>query len=115
MIASRSGRDRRRGPPLRGDVIVLCHGGPIATPEDAAASCTSCRNVPRILRRQFDGAAADRAGNHRNDSGIQASGFRITLPGSRRDSEVAFTSSGRQAPFSGIVGSRTRLSSCTIS
>ena len=43
--------------------------------------------LPRILRRQFDGAAAHRAGDHRNDSGVQASGFRITLPGSRRDLE----------------------------
>jgi len=30
---------------VRGDVIVLCHGGPIATPDDAAyilAHCPSC-------------------------------------------------------------------------
>ena len=30
---------------MRGDVIVLAHGGPIATPEDASyilASCPSC-------------------------------------------------------------------------
>ena len=29
---------------VRPDVIVLCHGGPIATPEDAAAVLQSCRN-----------------------------------------------------------------------
>ncbi len=28
---------------VRGDVIVLCHGGPIATPEDAALVLRSCR------------------------------------------------------------------------
>jgi predicted TIM-barrel enzyme len=35
--------DAARG--VRGDVIVLCHGGPIATPDDAAfilARCPSC-------------------------------------------------------------------------
>ena len=29
---------------VRPDVIVLCHGGPIATPEDAAAVLQNCRN-----------------------------------------------------------------------
>ena len=29
---------------VRPDVIVLCHGGPIATPEDAAVVLQNCRN-----------------------------------------------------------------------
>ena len=40
------------------DVIVLCHGGPIAMPEDAATSCSDCPHLPRLLRRLEHGAPA---------------------------------------------------------
>ena len=35
QCAPRSRRSRRRRAAVRKDVIVLCHGGPIAMPEDA--------------------------------------------------------------------------------
>ena len=54
------------------DVIVLCHGGPIATPEDARYILEHCPRLPRLLRRQLDGAAADRGGADRDDAAVQA-------------------------------------------
>ena len=42
------------------DVIVLCHGGPIATPEDAEIDPAAVPAMPRLLRRIEHGAAADR-------------------------------------------------------
>ena len=36
---------------VRKDVIVLCHGGPIATPEDAAYILQPRPALPRLLRR----------------------------------------------------------------
>ena len=59
---------RRRSTPsppppaaTRADVIVLCHGGPIAEPADAALRPRACRRLPRLLRRLLDGAPAGRA------------------------------------------------------
>jgi predicted TIM-barrel enzyme len=42
----------------RKDVIVLCHGGPIAQPADAAYISTAAR-LPRLLRGFQHGASAD--------------------------------------------------------
>ena len=55
---------------IRGDVITLCHGGPIAEPEDA---CLYTRTGPRsrwILRRQFNGTPADGSGDNRADQTV---------------------------------------------
>ena len=66
--------DRRAGPPrprrCASDVIVLCHGGPIATPDDARLHPRATARVPRLLRRELDGAAADRDGAHRDDAAL---------------------------------------------
>ena len=55
---------------VNADVIVLCHGGPIATPEDAAVHPRALPGVPRLLRRELDGAAAHRDGAHRDDAAL---------------------------------------------
>ena len=47
------------------DVIVLCHGGPIAEPDDAAYVLAAHGGHRRLLRRLVDGAAADRDGDDR--------------------------------------------------
>ena len=36
---------------VRKDVIVLCHGGPIAMPDDAAYILKRCAGLPRLLWR----------------------------------------------------------------
>ena len=51
---------RRRSRSIR-EMLVLCHGGPIAEPEDAAYIMNNARKLPRLLRRLLDGAAAGRA------------------------------------------------------
>ena len=53
------------------DVIVLCHGGPIARPDDAAYILKACRGLPRLLRRLQHGAPADRGGADRDDPQVQ--------------------------------------------
>ena len=45
---------------VRDDVIVLCHGGPIAMPDDAAFMLQRVPMIRWILRRQFHGATAHR-------------------------------------------------------
>ena len=58
MRRSRSTRSPRRRLRVRKDVIVLCHGGPIAMPADAEYILQNCRALPRLLRRVEHGAAA---------------------------------------------------------
>ena len=53
------------------DVIVLCHGGPIAEPDDAAYVIASDDGCRRLLRRLLDGAAADRGGDDREHEALQ--------------------------------------------
>ena len=50
---------------VRDDVIVLCHGGPIAEPADVAEVFRTHARDRRLLRRQQHRAAADRAGDRR--------------------------------------------------
>ena len=53
------GRGSRRA---RDDVIVLCHGGPIAEPADAEYVLRRADGDPRVLRRVEHGAPPGRAG-----------------------------------------------------
>ena len=57
---------------VRKDVIVLCHGGPIAMPEDAAVRAQAHAQLSRILWREQHGAPADGDGAHRSDPSLQA-------------------------------------------
>jgi len=45
---------------IRKDVMVLCHGGPIAMPEDANYVLKHCPNCHGFYRCLQHGAAADR-------------------------------------------------------
>ena len=54
------------------EIIVLCHGGPIANPEDASYILAHCPDVPRLLRCFQHGALARRGGAHRTDQKVQA-------------------------------------------
>ena len=62
---------RRRPAQVDKDVIVLCHGGPIATPEDATLHPGAVPRMPRLLRSLEHGAPADRAGARRDHTSIQ--------------------------------------------
>ena len=53
------------------EVIVLCHGGPIAEPDDAAYVLAHTDGRRRLLRRLVDGAAADRDGDDREHAPLQ--------------------------------------------
>ena len=68
---ARSTRSPRRRATVRDDVIVLCHGGPIAMPDDAELRPEARRELPRLLRRLEHGAAAGRDGAHRADAEVQ--------------------------------------------
>ncbi len=78
---------------VRSDVIVLCHGGPIAMPDDAAFILTRMPDLPRLLRRVQHGAAAGRDRAHRADAKVQGdrvlstrgSGFPRPRPDDRRE------------------------------
>ena len=65
---------------VREDVIVLCHGGPIASPDDRDL-CAEEREKPfthraRLLRcREQHGAPAHRARHDRADEGLQGDQF----------------------------------------
>ena len=54
------------------DVIVLCHGGPIAMPDDAQHVLTNAEARARLLRCQLDGATAGRGSAGRADAPLQA-------------------------------------------
>ena len=64
---------------VRKDVIVLCHGGPIAQPEDAEFVLQNCRALPRLLWRIEHGAPAGRDGADRADAEVQGDRFRRRL------------------------------------
>ena len=63
------------------DVIVLCHGGPIAEPDDAQYVLERTRGG-RLLRRVEHGAAADRGRHDREHAAVQG-GPRRLLDGRR--------------------------------
>ncbi len=46
------------------DILVLCHGGPIAEPADAQYILDRTEGVVGFLRSKFDGTIAGRAGDH---------------------------------------------------
>ena len=54
--------------------IVLCHGGPIAMPDDAAVHARAVPADPRFLRRVEHGAAADRGRDDRADAQVHGDG-----------------------------------------
>ena len=54
------------------DILVLCHGGPIAEPDDAAYRPAANARRHRLLRGVEHRAAADRDGHHRLRARIQA-------------------------------------------
>ena len=56
---------------VRPDVIVLCHGGPIATPGRRDLRAAALGRHPRVLRGIEHGAAADRTRPHRADRSVQ--------------------------------------------
>jgi hypothetical protein len=68
---------------VRRDVIVLVHGGPVATPEDAEFILENTRELPRLLRRVLDGAPADRGGAHGADPHVQADQTEDSSPARR--------------------------------
>ena len=56
---------------VRDDVLVLCHGGPIAEPADVAEVFRNDPGHRRLLRRQQHRAAPDRAGDRRPGPGLR--------------------------------------------
>ena len=56
---------------IRPDVIVLCHGGPIAEPEDARYVLERTQRRQGLLRRLEHGAAADRGRDDREHAAFQ--------------------------------------------
>ena len=74
-LADCPGPDRRLGgggaAPSSRTFIVLAHGGPIAEPADADFIMKNTQQLPRLLRRLLDGAAAGGAGADGAGSTIQ--------------------------------------------
>ena len=68
----RSTHGPRRRTRVRTDVIVLCHGGPIATPEDAKYILDALPRLPRLLRRLRMERLPTEIGAHRADAQVQA-------------------------------------------
>ncbi len=66
------------------DVIVLCHGGPIAEPEDAALRARAHRRRGRLLRRLEHGASAHRGRDDGEHAALQGAGRQLTTLTSRR-------------------------------
>ena len=56
---------------VKPDILVLCHGGPIAEPADAAVRPRPHHGRRRVLRRVEHGAAADRGRDHREHAALQ--------------------------------------------
>ncbi len=63
----------------RKDVIVLCHGGPIAHARGCRIHPGELRRLPRLLWRLLDGAAAGRGGAHRADPQVQGNRHDVRL------------------------------------
>ena len=55
---------------VKSDILVLCHGGPIAEPSDAQFILDHTEGIVGFLRSQQHGTAAGRAGDHRPRSRI---------------------------------------------
>ena len=53
------------------EILVLCHGGPIAEPDDAAYILEHTEGDRRLLRRLVDGAAADGGRDDREHAPLQ--------------------------------------------
>ena len=53
------------------EILVLCHGGPIAEPDDAAYVLERTEGVVGLLRRELDGAASDRGRDDREHAPLQ--------------------------------------------
>ncbi|MFO0844803.1 MAG: phosphoenolpyruvate hydrolase family protein [Gemmataceae bacterium] len=49
---------------VRSDVLVLCHGGPIADPDDAAYVLANTRGSPAFFGASSTEPAADGGGDH---------------------------------------------------
>ena len=69
---------------VRPDILVLCHGGPIAEPEDAASIFAKTTRDRRLLRRQQHRAPADRAGDRRPGEGVHGADAGRTMSVRRR-------------------------------
>jgi predicted TIM-barrel enzyme len=79
LIEARAAAARK----VRSDVIVLCHGGPDRDPGRRAWILGQCPVVPRLLRRQLDGAAADRNRPDRDHSALHPDLRRQTMTGAQ--------------------------------
>ena len=62
---------------VRKDVLVLCHGGPIAEPKDVACSPPARAPDRRLSGRLQHGPVADGARNHRAGAELQGDLFQI--------------------------------------
>ena len=71
LRAARSTRWAAAARKVSEDVIVLCHGGPIAHARRRRLRSRALPGVPRLLRRLQHGAAADRGGADRDDAQVQ--------------------------------------------
>ena len=63
-----------RRPSRSGATIVLAHGGPVSSPEDAAFIIREHKELSRLLRCVINGAPADRNGPDGTDAEVQAIG-----------------------------------------
>ena len=69
---------------VRKDVILLCHGGPISMPDDASYILDRCEGLPRLLRRELDGAAAGGSRDRQADGGFQGADAGIDAQKTRK-------------------------------
>ena len=53
------------------EILVLCHGGPIAEPDDAAYVLEQTEGVVGFFGASLDGAPADRGGDDREHAPLQ--------------------------------------------
>ena len=65
---------------VRSDVLVLCHGGPIAEPEDAPIFWSDAGRG-RVLRGQFDGTPAHRTRHPGADGAVYQNPSHLSVEG----------------------------------
>ena len=65
------------------EILVLCHGGPIAEPDDAAVHPRAHRGDRRLLRRLVDGAAARGGCDDREHAPLQGDRREVVEHGRR--------------------------------
>ena len=94
------------------EILVLCHGGPIAEPEDAAVHPRSHRGRRRLLRRVVDGAAAGRGRDDRQHAPLQVDRNREVVAMAQVSSRRARTGLARRRP---TASSRRRSARRTAS